>query len=170
MNNFVSILLIVMSYYVVNNIYFTNDVYHLDKNEMCNPQDKIKETLISKEKMIYEESQKYLNRSCTSSFNEFMEDTVSEIDSEDTIRILISDITNTIYFRDYGKLGCYDYDKVKFVENKFNERLRNEFKNKTIMYQIIHYSLKFINMIIYFPAMITSLISIIFVDFSQNIL
>ena len=168
--NFGSILLLVMSFYVVHNIYFNYDIYHLKKREIYNIRDGIKEPLIQKGKIIYKESQERLNSSCTRSLDEFMEYTVSEINNESIVGILISDITNSIYFMDYGKLGCYDYDKVRFAEEKFEERIRTEVKNRTIIYQIIHYSFKFINVIIYFPAIITSLISIIFVDLFHNFL
>lgn len=164
-----------MSLYVYCNIFTENssidEVYQIDNKNIlineyptCSPNEEYKHILDKKERLIMKHQKELLDKACSSDLGQFMKDSTKSVYEKKPLILLAHDITNMAFFNDYNKMGCFDYEKTTFIKDLYNHRVKELVTANSIGYQILYYSLKYINMIAYLPLMVTSIFSINIID------
>ena len=134
------------------------------ENQMCYPEDRSNSEIENLEKISLHYQKIVFDKACESSLDKFIETTTNQLYDFDPVKIVISDITNIKYLNDYPKMSCFDYEKYTFLKKIYDIRTKEEVASKSVVFQIVYYSLQFINIIMYLPVAMTSFISIGFID------
>ena len=173
MKNFLSISMFLMGIYVYNCIYLQNTSIEevcrikydiLEEYPICYPEEEFSSEIENYEKLSIEYQKKLFDKACESNTSQFIKNSINVVYELNPIGLLTRDITNMTYFDDYHKMGCFDYDKSNFIKKLYKHRIKEVVSSKSIIFQIVYYCLQYINIIVYSPVIITSGLSMAFVD------
>lgn len=113
---------------------------------------------------------KFFDKTCNSSQEDFEKELTLELSNQNEIQFLAQSLDRTLTSIDFYHLGCYNYDKITFIEDIYKSNLKNILNSKPVVYQYFYYLMKFFHVVIHIPILLLFLLNFGILSFFELVL